>query len=728
MMADERATASVFPQLAGEPKGFFQRWSRDPGRWRARVHLLVFAIAVTAVVAVADFIDWPTGFNLRVKAGDISAVDIRAPHTVTYQSAILTQEARDRAAAGVPRIFDPLQTRIARQQIARGEQVLDFIRQVRGDTFATRDQKLAWLQSIADAPLDARAASNVLDLTEERWQAVAADTSRVLDQAMRSEIREGGLPAAQRAVPSLIALGLNDQEAGIVSALVTGLLRENTFLNQERTQAAQQEAAAKVQPVERTIAASEIIVRAGDRLDPLDVEALNALGLLSARRTWQHVVSALLLGIVISSLLVAFVTAHSRYVWRQTFRVAVLGSLFCGFVILAKMMVPMHTLMPYLYPMAAMAMLIGALIDLPVATVATLLVGLLVGIFTEGDMEIVVYAIAGAMVGAIALGRAERLNAFAISGIWIIAILLAVLTLFRLPLPAGTDTRGLLELTTAAVVNGILSTSFTLVIFYLLGQVFGLATSLQLLELSRPTHPLLRQLLLKAPGTYYHTLIVSNMVEEAATAIGADPLLARVGSYYHDIGKTVRPYFFVENYVDSTNPHERLDPYTSARIIISHVQDGIELAHKYKLPETLIDFIREHHGSTRVEYFYHQACQEADNPEEVDESAFRYPGPKPHRRETAILMLADGCEATVRAMNPRTPEETAELVRSVVNRRLMLGQLDDSRLTLRDLSEISEAFLRVLRGIHHPRVRYPDATTAKANGQTASTPQPAATA
>jgi len=726
-MTDDRVSVSVFPQLAGEPSGFFQRWSRDPGRWRARVHLLVFAAAVALVVAVADFVDWPTGFNLQVKAGDISAVDIRAPHPVTYQSAILTQEARDRAAASVSRLYDPLQTRVARQQIARGEQVLAFIRQVRGDTFASAAQKQSWLQNIADVVLDERTAPLILSLSEERWQAVASETTRVLDQAMRSVIREGDLPAAQRSVPSLIALGLNDEEAGIVDVFVTGLLRENTFLNQERTLAAQDEAAASVQPIERTIAASEIIVRAGDRLDPLDVEALNALGLLSARRTWQHVASSLLLGIVVASLLVAFVTGHQRHFWRDGFRVALLGILFCSFVILAKLMVPMHTLMPYLYPMAAMAMLIGALIDLPVATIAILLVGLLVGVFTEGDIEITAYAITGALVGAIVLGRAERLNAFAITGIWIIGALLAVLTIFRLPLPAGTDTRGLLELTTAAVVNGILSTSFTLVIFYLLGQVFGLATSLQLLELSRPTHPLLRQLLLKAPGTYYHTLIVSNMVEEAATAIGADPLLARVGSYYHDIGKTVRPYFFVENYIDSTNPHERLDPYTSARIIISHVQDGIELAHKYKLPEALIDFIREHHGSTRVEYFYHQACQEADNPDDVDESAFRYPGPKPHSREAAILMLADGCEATVRAMNPRSPEETAELVRSVVNRRLMLGQLDDSRLTLRDLSEISQAFLRVLRGIHHPRVRYPDATTATPPAQPANTPQPVVT-
>jgi putative nucleotidyltransferase with HDIG domain len=232
-------------------------------------------------------------------------------------------------------------------------------------------------------------------------------------------------------------------------------------------------------------------------------------------------------------------------------------------------------------------------------------------------------------------------------------------------------------------------------------------------------------LLLKAPGTYHHTLIVSNMAEEAAVAIGADSLLTRVGSYYHDIGKIIRPYFFIENNTDGENPHDRIDPYTSARIIISHVSDGVDLAKKYRLPPGIIDFIKEHHGTTRVEYFYHKAVQMKNDPSEVDESAFRYAGPKPHTSETAILMLADSCEATVRAMHPQTSEEMLELIRSVISRRLMSGQLDNSPLTLRDLTLISEAFVRVLQGIHHPRVKYPGEESKSEQKENASR-QPAA--
>jgi putative nucleotidyltransferase with HDIG domain len=551
-----------------------------------------------------------------------------------------------------------------------------------------------------------------LNLPDERWNVVSEETLRVLDAAMRNVIREGELQNAQRAVPGLISFGLNDEEALVVSTLVQGLLRPNTFYNPERTAAAQADAAARVQPVEHTIAAGETILRAGDRVEALDLEILEALGLLRDRRTWRDYASALLLTALLTGLQVAYIAQSRRGFWKDRLRVLLLGVLFAIFVFLGKAMVPMHTVLPYLYPLPAMTMLVGALISLPVATVSTLVVGVLLLVFTNGETAIATYALVGALAGALALGRGERLNSFAWAGIWIIVANLATLMAFRLYTGAATDSRGLVELTVAATINGIFASSFTLVVFYLLGQVFGLATSLQLLELSRPTHPLLRQLLLKAPGTYYHTLIVSNMAEEAAAAIGADALLTRVGSYYHDIGKTVRPYFFIENYTEGGNPHDRLDPYTSARIIINHVADGVELARKYHLPEVLIDFIREHHGTTRVEYFYHQACQEAPDPAEVDEKAFRYPGPKPRRRETAILMLADGCEATVRAMNPRTYEEMAELIRSVINRRLVLGQLDESRLTLHELTLIAEAFTRVLKGVHHPRIQYPGAPAA----------------
>ena len=335
-----------------------------------------------------------------------------------------------------------------------------------------------------------------------------------------------------------------------------------------------------------------------------------------------------------------------------------------------------------------------------------------------------IYAVLGALVGGLALGKAERLNSFVRAGLLVSATNLVVLLVFRLPLPGALDNQDITQLVTAALLNGILASSFALVILYLFSQVFGLPTSLQLLELSRPTHPLLRQLLLKAPGTYHHTLLVSNMAEEAASAIGADMLLTRVGGYYHDIGKVARPYFFVENFAENANPHERLDPYTSARIIISHVRDGVNLAQKHRLPPAIIAFIQEHHGATRVESFYQKARQEYATRDEVDESAFRYEGPRPCSRETAILMLADGSEAVVRAARGNSAEAAMpDQIRSLINRRLLAGELDDSSLTMRDLGLIADAFVRVLQGSQHPRVPYPSLDQLSSSPALDPTPQ-----
>jgi putative nucleotidyltransferase with HDIG domain len=511
----------------------------------------------------------------------------------------------------------------------------------------------------------------------------------------------------------------------VVQSLVDGLIVANTFYNEEQTQKAQDEAAQEVQPINRTIAAGETILREGDTVTELDIEALGALGLLQPQRTWRDYLSALIIALVLDGILLAFTTMRRRDFWSETLPVLLLGVIFSSFVLTAKVMLPMHTLLPYLFPLASMAMLISSLVDMPIAVLATAILALLVGKYIGGDSEVMIYLFLGGVTGALALGKAERLNSFVRAGLWVIAINLLVLLAFRLPQLGALDNQGMMELTFSGAVNGIFASSFTLVIYYLLGQLFGVTTSLQLLEISRPNHPLLRQLLLKAPGTYHHTLIVSNMAEEAAVAIGADSLLTRVGSYYHDIGKIIRPYFFIENNTDGENPHDRIDPYTSARIIISHVSDGVDLAKKYRLPPGIIDFIKEHHGTTRVEYFYHKAVQMKNDPSEVDESAFRYAGPKPHTSETAILMLADSCEATVRAMHPQTSEEMLELIRSVISRRLMSGQLDNSPLTLRDLTLISEAFVRVLQGIHHPRVKYPGEESKSEQKENASR-QPAA--
>jgi len=690
------------------------RWRQDQGYWRAQMRMGLFALFIGLIIMGSLLLDVPGNSIVSVTEGSISPKTILSPKTTRYKSEVLTQEAREQARQSVQPIYNVPESRVARRQLARAHEVIAYIDLVRNDPYATDEQKIAWLQAIPDLAMDEEAARNIISLDEDSWKEVTQEALRILSVVMRREIREGEESQARRTVPALISLELNDKEADAVQSLVNGLITANTFYNEAETQKAQEAAAQAVAPVYRTITVGETLLEEGDVVTPLDIEALGAVGLLKKERTWRDYLSALIIAIILDSIFVVFISIRNPRFWWQTLPVFLLAAIFSGFVIAAKIMLPMHTLLPYLFPMASMAMLIGSLIDIPIAVLASALLTLLIGQFTGSGLDVITYLFLGGVAGALSLGKAERLNSFVRAGVWIITVNLLLMFAFHLLTPIS-DSQGIIEMAVSGAINGIFASSFTLVIYYLLGQVFGVTTSLQLLEISRPNHPLLRQLLLKAPGTYHHTLIVSNMAEEAAVAVGADSLLTRVGSYYHDIGKIIQPYFFIENSRDGDNPHDGIDPYTSARIIISHVTEGVKLARQYHLPPAIIDFIKEHHGTTRVEYFYHQAVKMADDPSKVDESAFRYPGPKPRSKETAILMLADSSEAMIRAMRPQTQDEMLEMINSVINRRLMSGQLDLSPLTLRDLSMIAEAFARVLQGIHHPRIKYPDEASSVPN-------------
>ena len=256
------------------------------------------------------------------------------------------------------------------------------------------------------------------------------------------------------------------------------------------------------------------------------------------------------------------------------------------------------------------------------------------------------------------------------------------------------------------IIGGVTTMAMAPAILYIAGLPMRIITPLQLMDLSRPSHPLIQQLLTMAPGTYHHSLMVANLAEHAAERIGADALLTRVGAYYHDVGKTLHPYFFIENQLDgSINPHDQLDPLMSAKVLHNHVSDGLKMAHKHRLPIEIQAFIAEHHGTTRAGSGYFRALK--DNPD-TDDKPFRYPGPRPRSRETAILMLADGCEAIVRAKRPAHADETSKLISKIVIERLNDHQLDDSDLTLRDIEMVRQSFAETLRGIYHPRIDYPD--------------------
>ena len=258
------------------------------------------------------------------------------------------------------------------------------------------------------------------------------------------------------------------------------------------------------------------------------------------------------------------------------------------------------------------------------------------------------------------------------------------------------------------IAAGIIAAFFCIGTLPLWEAAFGLVTPMKLLEIANPNQPLLKRLLLEAPGSYHHSIIVGNLAESAAEAIGANVLLARAGAYYHDIGKLSRPYFFGENQVGTENPHDSISPELSTRIITAHTRDGLALAREHRLPAPIQDAIVQHHGTTMVSFFYHKKMESAENKDEVDIRDFRYEGPKPQTREAAILMLADSVEAAVRSLNKPTPQKVEELIRGIIKGKMTDGQMTDCPLTLRDMETIVKAFKSTLNGVFHERIEYPD--------------------
>jgi putative nucleotidyltransferase with HDIG domain len=688
-----------------------EKGNKSPSRkaltWRVAVRAILLSILFAIVASLILVFQLLPTKQVTLEEGDVSPIDIRAPRKTTYISQILTEQTQARAEADVRDAYDPPDARIARQQVARARQVLNYIDSVRHDAYASLEVKIDWIAAIPDLDMPPAVISQTLGLSEGDWSDVSNEVVYVIDQVMREEIRESQLAGTKRALPTKVSLDLSEEEAEIVSELAKNFIKANSFYNQEKTEENKRLARESVEPVTRVLEEGEVVLRAGDIVDPLDLEALAALGLRQAETEWPDIMSAVLFVLVVTIILDLYLLRLRSDFWANRRHISLLFLLVVLFILAAKLMVPGHTLLPYLFPSAALSMLLMVLLGPQMAIAVTIVLSLMVGFMASGSLELTTYVLVGGLVASLSLWRAESLNAFLRAGVYATLANVAVILAFRLP-DQTFDLLGMVQLALASVGNGGLSAILTLGGFFLLGSVFDITTPLRLMELARPTHPLLRRLLLKAPGTYHHSLLVSNMAEQAAEQIGADALLARVGAYYHDIGKTVRPYFFVENQADGINVHDRLDPKTSAQIILSHTKDGLDLAKKYHLPGKIQEFIAQHHGTGKVSYFYQQACQQERGAGIVDEDDFRYPGPRPLSREVAIVMLADGCESAVRSARPTSPEEIDELVRKVINDRLLRGELDDSDLTLSDLDKIREAFTSILQGVFHPRIKYPE--------------------
>ena len=683
--------------------------------WEAAQLGIIFAFGLIGTVVALSISSVENQSTLALQAGDVAGQDVLAPHELSYESSVLTDQAKAAAEQSVADIYDPPNSAIARLQLEELAASLDFISSVRSDKFATSEERLQELLAMKDLLLDQREAQTLLNFPPSRWEAVRIESLAVLEQVMRGEIREDRVEDASRGVRTLISFGLAEEQAQVVEEFVTAFVAANALFNADDTAAARQEARDSVAPVARSFAPGQTIIALGDPVSALDLEALEAFDLLKPPNRFQDLASISLLVLVLGSAVALFayrihpeMLQNVRISWVTSF-LFVITSLGLGYAVSGQ------GVLPYFFPAATLPMLLAILVGPGMGVMSAMALGALAGYLGVRGLEISLYFMLSGALGALAIGRAERLGVFAWSGVVASLAAVAVVLVFRIPDPAA-DTFEKAQVMGGALITGILSAGLAFGVLLIIGSALRITTNIQLIELSRPDHPLLQLLLRTAPGTYQHSLQVANLAEQAARAIDGNGMLTRVGCLYHDVGKTERPQFFIENQLSGQNIHEQMDPATSASMIIAHVTDGQELARKHRLPRVVTDFILEHHGTMRTEYQYRLALKAArDDSDSVDPRDFTYPGPRPRSKETAILMLADGVEAKIRAEMPEDEASLDEAVAWVIEDRLAKKQLARTDLTLKNLDTIRRSFVKTLRSIDHPRIRYPESPEADAS-------------
>ena len=673
--------------------------------------LVILAVSVVALATLTLPVGTRTG-SFQLAEGVVAPTVLQAPRDIEYVSELRTQEARAAAERSVSLVYSAPDPAIARQQIERLSTVLQVITTIRDDNAVNIDQKKTSLSELSDIHLESEQADLILAVSAGRWATIQGEALQLLERTMRTAIHEDELEDVRAGIAPQVSLTLTEAQGMLVAELVSAFIVPNSFYSEQLTLAAQQAARDAVAPVVQTYKEGETIVSAGRIITPADMEALRQLGMIQRGQELEDYLGAGALIVLCAVFVPLYFYRRRRIgVLNESRSLLIIALVFMVFLLGARLFSD-RTLAPYAYPLQAAALLLTALFGVELAIVISIPLCLLAAYGLSNAFDLTAFYLLTSLVGALALGPARRFWGFARGALGIAISGLAVLLAYRLPyLP--TDLVGILQLVGAVAFAGFASAATALLLQYLFAQALGLTTPLQLMDISRPDFPLQQFFLRNAPGTYQHTLQVANLAEQAAEQIGADPLLTRVGAQFHDIGKALNPTFFIENQLPSSvDKHEDMAPRDAAGTIIKHVLDGVHLARKHRLPDRIHDFILEHHGTLITRYQYNQALEAAGGDvTKIDIEDYRYPGPRPRSRETAILMMADAVEARARAENPANEEALRALVRSVIDTVEKNRQLDDTQLTLRDLNLINESFVKTLQGTYHPRIQYPRQST-----------------
>lgn len=693
--------------------------------WRDVTRLVLFSISLLALSVVSVAVDWRQN-DTTLQAGSIADRTIKAPETLSFTSELRTSERRQEAYDDQRNVVTVHDDNVRAEQLTALREFLDNVDELRVKRDVSREEAAADLQAML-GDLNVADATRILALSSASWERVRSESLRLVGATLADPIKQDEVRARKDNLADRLSPQLSSEEQSLVLAVGRPFIRANVHIDDERTLANRQAAAAAVEPVTVNILAGQAIVRDGDIVTTYDVEKLEQFGLLNREIGISTRLGRSALMAILTLATIAYLIRFHPRLWRGR-QLLLLSVVMLVPIVVARLTLP-HSDIQYLFPVAASAMLLAVLLDYQIALTIGALLSLYIAVIADMSMELVfLYAVAS-LAGVLIVWKAEQTIRFVWAGVAVAVSMFAVGIAFNAL--TTTVTWSLVgERLIQVVVAGALASSLTFLSFSLIGSALGITTHLQLMELAHPNQPLLYRLAREAPGTYHHSIVVSNLAESAVEAVGGDPLFARVAVLYHDVGKIVRPTFFIENQGHIENPHDLLDPRTSARVILDHVSDGVRLARKARLPAAIVAVIEQHHGTSLIRYFYQRAV---DSGGDVSEAEFRYPGPRPQSKEAGVIMLADSVEATVRAAagsgrlvrskdQPGDGKDTLEaIVNRIIRERVDDGQLDECDLTLREIERVRRTFIQMLEGVYHPRVEYPASAEPSAPAAAAAT-------
>jgi cyclic-di-AMP phosphodiesterase PgpH len=710
---------------------------RPPVRWLPRLlhsrRLLVGLVTGAALSTLLTIQLLPDKVSLRI--GQIAPEDIVAHKYAQYEDTAATSRMQRVAEQSVPNQYanDHGAPRQAEEDVRR---LFAAFRRAR-NTPTTAARVAESLKSELGRSYPVEAVEAALRADPVAFQRLEAEALRLVRATMARTIRDDTdeLPRARRALAAVLTgrdAGLSPaalQARRALSLLLPTVLRPNRILDVAATTDERRNEAEAVQPVYRTLSRGDVIIRRGDRVTEEHIARFQTLDLQRPHIDFATALSLCLTCFALVGLTGVYLYQFHRRIWASLPSLVLLSITVCATVLLMRltwMMLGLKlsgTQLGYtgVIGTATAAMLIAVLLNPSIAFFVAALMAVLTGVLVNNELRFTVLAMLSGFVGVHVVADI-RDRAGLLRAALILSVVNAGASLLLLGISSADFVTDAAFGLAWGVIGGIASAFLFALGAALLERPFRVTTHLTLLELSDPNKPLLKRLAMEAPGTYSHSIIVGNLAEAAAEAIGADALFARVASYYHDIGKMIRPQFFVENQ-QRGNIHNRMTPSLSRLVVTSHVKDGVELAEQYRLPAPIIDIIREHHGTCLIKYFYHQAT--VAGTEEAGpalEYQFRYDGPRPRTKESGIIMIADAAEAASRTLEKPTPGRLRELIERIVRDRLADGQLDDCELTFKDLEKIIASTTRSLTGMLHGRIDYPDSPDVRRHGAADSRP------